>query len=84
MKKIITIIIVVAALAGAGFLGYSAMHKSTSTGSGKSGDIAKTILPYGSDLNFKPIQDFNNTGRFFPYPKVTPPEIGSTTTALVP
>lgn len=84
MKKIITIIIVVAALGGAGFLGYSAMHKSSSSGDAKSGNITTTILPYGTDLNFKPIQDFNSTNRFFPYPKVTPPEIGATTTALVP
>ena len=75
IKQIILIIVVIAALAGAGVFGYMSIN-SKATG----GVVPKkkgTILPHGNTLDFKPIDKFNQTGQLFNYPVVAPAEIGS-------
>lgn len=74
MKKIVTIIIVVLALGGAIYFAYSAFN--TSTTSTKTAP-ASTILPFGTSFDFTALSNFNKTNRLFPYPKVTPAEIGN-------
>ena len=81
MRKLLTIIITIAALGGAVILGYSALSKKTPP---QATGPSSTILPYGTALDFNNLQDFNKTNRLFPYPAVTPPEIGAPTAALVP
>lgn len=83
MKKFTTLIIIIVALGGAIFLGYSALNNnSPSTGSAAA--PKSTILPYGTGLDFQPLSNFNSTNRFFPYPQVTPQEIGTANSSLVP
>jgi hypothetical protein len=82
-KKIITIIIIVIALGGAIFLGYSAMTSNTGGSSVKT-TPAPAILPLNTNLDFKPINDYNSESRFFPYPQVNTSEIGVTNSTLVP
>lgn len=78
-KKIILILLIVGALSGAGVFAYISM-----TGTGASSENTSTvptssagaILPNGSDLNFDKINKFNETGRVFEYPSVTPADTG--------
>jgi hypothetical protein len=73
IKQIILIIIVIAALAGAGVFGYmSVKGKSTGTTKKKTG----TILPHGNNLDFGTVDKFNETGRQFEYPATTPADLG--------
>lgn len=83
MKKLFTIIITIAALIGAIVLGYSALKKKEQA-SPQPAPPASTILPYGTNLDFQDIEEFNKASRLFPYPKVTPPEIGTAPSSLVP
>ena len=80
MKKIITIIIIIVALAGAIILGYSALKKKAPP---TANPAVVTILPYGTTLDFDNLQAFNKTNRLFPYPIVAPTEVGTQTGALV-
>lgn len=81
-KKIILIIIIVGALAGAGVFAYISMTGSGTTPGAASltattpATTAGAILPYGTELNFEKINKFNETGRTFEYPSVTPADTG--------
>ncbi len=84
MKQIISIIVIVGALAGAGIFGYLAFSKSSSDQE-LSIPVSTTsqILPMGSALNFDSVQKFNKNNSLFPYPVVNPSEIGSTTGEMI-
>ena len=79
-KKIILVIIVVAALAGAGVFAYLTFNGSTSiapiVATPTPVTAANSILPYGTKLDFDSINKFNETGRKFQYPIVTPSDTG--------
>jgi hypothetical protein len=81
MKRTLYIIVIVVGLGGALVMGYLAM-----TSSPDSGEIvvegttttseAYNILPYGDDLNFETLENFNKDHRLYPYPEVNPAEVG--------
>lgn len=83
MKKIISFIIIVIALGAAIVLGYLALTKNVPESTGLAGAPASTILPNGTELEFNEVQSYNKDGRLFPYPVVTPAEIGTQTNTLV-
>ncbi len=74
MKKVITIIVVVLALGGAVYFAYSAFNTPSDP---SSKPVVSSILPFGTSLDFKLLSEFNKTNRIFPYPKVSPSEIGN-------
>ncbi len=80
MKKYIYIAIIVIALGGAALMGYMAFSGgSGSTSSGiqiESSAQVYNILPNGSDLDFSTLSKFNDQNLFFPYPQVSPSEVG--------
>ena len=79
-KKIILVIIVIAALAGAGVFVYLTFNGSTSivpiVATPTPVTAANSILPYGTKLDFDTINKFNETGRKFQYPTVTTADTG--------
>lgn len=79
-KKIILVIIVIAALAGAGVFAYLSFSGSSSTvqtaPSSNTVSATDSILPYGTKLDFGKVNKFNETGRAFQYPAVTPADTG--------
>lgn len=94
MKKIIYIVIIVIGLGGAALMAYFALFGNSSSkqsaGSTTTTDLGSTtqaqlpdasILPLGNTLDFSKIQSFNKDYTFFPYPKVSPSEIGANNTA---
>lgn len=87
MKKILLIIIVIVGLGGALIMGYMAMQSSdtpastTSTTSSK--PLKSTILPEGTELDLDKVKDFNKDRLMFPYPKVSPTEIGVVLPSIV-
>ncbi len=78
-KNIIFIGVIVVALAGAGVFAYISFFGSSSTSTstivGQTTGTG-TILPYGKSLNFETVNKFNETGRLFQYPQVTPADTG--------
>ncbi len=40
-------------------------------------DTSNRILPYGDTLNFSSVDKFNPENRTFPYPQVSPGEVGA-------
>lgn len=77
IKQTIFIIIVIAALAGAGVFAYMSFAGGDKSAS-VTAEVVPTaiILPHGSTLDFEKINKFNETGREFQYPKSTPIDIG--------
>lgn len=76
-KQIIIIIVIIAAIAGAGVFGYLTLTGDTAgTTSTTASPTINTILPHGKDLNFDKVNEFNETGRQFQYPSVTPSDAG--------
>ncbi len=77
-KNLILILVIIVALAGAGVFAYiSFFGSSTATTPTTNQTVgAGTILPYGKSLNFETVNKFNETGRMFPYPEVTPADAG--------
>jgi hypothetical protein len=80
MKRTIYIAVIVIALGGAAVMAYMAFF---SGGSGGGGEVVieteaqvYNILPEGKELDFTEVSKFNQEGRLFPYPQVTPSEIG--------
>ncbi len=85
MKQTILLIIIVAAVAGAGVFGYMALTKS-GPDAGQAMPAAgasSQILPMGSALNFDTIQKYNKNSTLFPYPVVNPVEIGVPTSQMI-
>ena len=82
-KQIIIIVVIIAALAGAGVFAYMSFSGNTS------GNITTEIvpnnqvLPRGNKLDFKSIDTFNPTGKAFQYPEVIPNEIGLPLNSIV-
>ncbi len=78
MKKIISIVIIFGALAGAGFFAYKAFSSSSSTAAPSQAATKTTseILPLGTNLNFEQVKKFNKDARIFQYPAVSPEDIG--------
>lgn len=78
-KNLILILVIIVALAGAGVFAYISFFGSsstpTSTAVGQTVGVG-AILPYGKNLNFETVNKFNETGRLFPYPEVTPADAG--------
>lgn len=77
-KQIIITIIMIAALAGAGVFGYLSLSRDSSTAAPPESATANSILPKGTTLNFDKVNRFNETGRQFQYPSVTPADAGLT------
>lgn len=85
IKKLLILIIVVVTLGGAGVFAYMSLSET-----GTSTEVAATnaqgqaiILPHGSDINFDNINKFNQTGKTFQYPQVTPADIGQELNAII-
>ena len=85
LKKLLILIIIVVTLGGAGVFAYMSLSET-----GTSAEVAATneqakaiILPHGSDLNFDNINKFNQTGKTFQYPAVTPADIGPELNAII-
>lgn len=77
MKQIITIIIIVAALAGAGVFGYMMFTGADSAiTTTSSQDAPSNILPMGSKLDFDIVQQFNKNQQIYQYPQVNQGEVG--------
>lgn len=83
MKQIIVVIIIVVALAGAGFLGYKAFTSSSEDNAAAVAGKHSQILPFGTDLKFDSVQKYNKDGKTFQYPTVTPAEIGPELGAII-
>lgn len=81
MKKTLYIAIIVIALGGAAVMGYMAFMGGGSSVEevvvveGES-SASYNILPEGKTLDFNTIENFNKDGRMFPYPVVSPAEVG--------
>lgn len=76
------IAIIIAALAGAGVFAYLSLSGG-STPQAQPAPVANQILPHGTSLDFEAINKFNETGKKFPYPVVSPGEIGQTLNTIV-
>lgn len=82
IKKIITLIVIIAAFAGAGVFAYLTFFtENVSDDAGLTTNAANaaatnTILPHGTKLDFSKVESFNKSGTLFPYPKVAPIEVG--------
>lgn len=80
MKKSIYIAIIVIALGGAALMGYMAFSGGGSSGGEgiviESSAQVYNILPNGKDLDFDTLKSYNDQNLFFPYPQVTPSEVG--------
>ncbi len=77
LKQIIIIIIVIIALAGAGIFAYLGfMSDSNAVIAPEDAATKNSVLPHGTSLNFDKVNKFNETGRQFQYPVVTPAETG--------
>lgn len=84
-KKVIEIIVIVVVLLLAGFFVYKIFAKksvdvigtgNTATTSAAPASTPSSILPYGTNLNFEPVNKFNPSNRTFNYPVVTEDQIG--------
>lgn len=77
-KKIITIIIIIAAFAGAGVFAYMSLRgDATTLVTTNDQSAAPILLPYGDELNFDAINKYNQTGKTFQYPATTAADVGS-------
>ncbi len=83
MKKIVSFIIIVVALGAAIVLGYLALSKNDTSSTTTPAAPVSTVLPEGAKLDFNNVQSYNKDGRLFPYPVVTPAEIGTQSNSLV-
>lgn len=79
MKKTILTIIIIAGIGGAIIMAYLALTGDSSDAGNEQSSRAKNsgILPNGTSLDFKKLEEFNDTGRLYPFPKVSPTEVGS-------
>lgn len=89
-KEIILTAIIVIALAIAGFFAYKVFFGSGTSGSATltttpvvTAPVKGAILPNGSNLDFDNVKKFNKNGKLFPYPTVTPNDVGQDLSALV-
>lgn len=81
LKQIITLIIIIAALAIAGVFAYQFFMNTVETEDElNTKDIqakqTSVILPKGSELNFDTIKEFNPSSRLYTYPAVQPTDAG--------
>lgn len=80
LKQIITLIIIIAALAIAGVFAYNFLMGSvTEQDAVKSLEkptASSAILPHGTELNFDTVNEFNPSGRLYTYPAVQPSDAG--------
>jgi hypothetical protein len=88
MKKILYTIVIIVALGGALVMGYLAFFGddtsvATDPTLSQSGAPVYNILPHGRSFDFNTVKNFNRDGRLFPYPEVTPAEIGVTLNNLM-
>lgn len=83
MKKIISFVVIVIALGAAIVLGYLALSKNSPAGADPAPATTSAVLPEGTKLDFNAVQSYNKDGRLFPYPKVSPEEIGASSNSLV-
>jgi hypothetical protein len=79
IKQIIIIIVIIAAIAGAGVFAYMTFFSGDAvtpatplSAEGKS----NAILPQGTKLDFGTVQKFNKNSKIFQQPAVQPSEIG--------
>ena len=79
-KQIIFLLIIIVALSVAGVFAYKAFFgnnsSNPSTKNSETIDVSGAILPHGNSLNFDNIKKYNKNGTLFPYPTVTPNDIG--------
>jgi hypothetical protein len=89
MKQTISIIVIIAALAGAGVFAYMTFFSGSadvplvSTSATTAQGTTSEILPMGSGLNFDVVERYNKDRRFFQYPSVNTSEIGSIMGSMV-
>ena len=89
MKKFIYLIIIIIGLGGALVMGYLVYKgstqglPSTEVATSTPDSNAYQILPYGRDLDFQKVEEYNKNKILFPYPKVTPSEIGTSSTSMM-
>ena len=83
MKKTIYLIVIIIALGGAIVMGYMVFSGSTQGLPSLESTVPNAdssnyqILPFGKDLNFEKVEQYNKNKILFPYPQVTPAEIGA-------
>lgn len=88
-KQIILVAIIVVALGVAGLFAYKAFFGSGSSSAiinevdTSNQSVSGAILPYGTDLDFDTVKKFNKNGKLFPYPTVTPTDVGQELNTLV-
>ncbi len=82
-KQGIIIFIIVAALAAAGVFAYMSFSADSSVPADTTQSATNQILPNGTKLDFGTINKFNETGREFSYPRVTPSDAGQTLNEIV-
>lgn len=87
IKQIVLTIIIIVALGVAGFFAYKAFFSGPSaivlvTPEDK-GPVQGAILPHGTELDFDIVKKFNKNSKLFPYPVVTPTDIGQELGGLV-
>lgn len=78
LKQIISIVIVIAALAGAGVFAYMSLKSEVDTATQATSSEQQTaiILPHGNELNFDQVNKYNQTGQQFQYPQTTAADTG--------
>ena len=83
-KDIISLGVIVVAIGGAVVMGYLALQRSAGgKPSTDNGPQVSIVLPQGRALEFETIEDFNKNKVMFPYPQVSPVEIGVSPSLLV-
>ncbi len=71
IKQIILIIVIIAAVAGAGVFAYMMFGKEAiNPNVTAKNNTARIILPHGTKLDFAKVDKFNPTGKLFNYPVV--------------
>lgn len=78
--------VIVVALVVAGIFAYKAFSGSSSatlTTPGTTESLNGAILPHGTSLDFDTVKKFNKNDKLFPYPTVTPNDIGQQLNGLM-
>jgi flagellar basal body-associated protein FliL len=75
VKQIITIVVLIAVLAGAIVFAWTTFFSGRSQPAATLAPSSQ-ILPHGTKLDFKTVQELNPSKRTYQYPVVTPGEVG--------
>ncbi len=81
-KQIIILLVIMAALAGAGVFAYKSFTNERSKS--KTTETAQSaILPHGTELDFATLKKFNPSGKLFNYPNVTNDQAGAALNEII-